>query len=104
MAKSAAKKSYIFIYDEKLGTREQLVDYLDGLDEIINWRYELPNCFFIVSRENADKLCELITKFSDNMENKERLFLISQYHRSNSQGWLLSEGWNFLNDKPSPDR
>ncbi|OQY52850.1 MAG: hypothetical protein B6247_16160 [Candidatus Parabeggiatoa sp. nov. 2] len=54
------KKVYILFYSNSLGTREEVRDYLDSLSEVLHWRYDIPNVFYLISEENADTLAKLI--------------------------------------------
>ena len=50
------KKVYILFYSNSLGTREEVRDYLDSLSEVLHWRYDIPNVFYLISEENAETL------------------------------------------------
>lgn len=87
-------KSYIFIYNNSLGTREEIKCILDSLPEILHWRFELPYTFFLVSEETANGLAKKIQKvLGDNGK-----FLLSEYSE-NSQGLLSEKSWRFLESK-----
>jgi hypothetical protein len=92
------KKVYILFYSKSLGTREEVRDYLDSLSEVLHWRYDIANVFYLISEENADTLAKLIHQFSP----KGR-FLITEFSKKNNQGWLFKETWEFLNEKVYSD-
>jgi hypothetical protein len=92
------KTVYILFYSNSLGTREDVRDYLDSLSEVLHWRYDLANVFYLISSENADTLAELIHQFSP----KGR-FIITEFSKQNNQGWLPKETWEFLNEKVYSD-
>ena len=86
------KRTYLLIYSDKLGTREEIRAFLDKRSEILNWRYDLPHTFYLVSDLSAEELYEVIQS-----HNQERgLFLISEVGQT-TQGWLPAKSWMLLN-------
>lgn len=91
-------KSYLFTYNDKLGTREEITQFIDGLEEVITWRYELPNTFFLVSEDDLDTIFNrIVQRFSTRGR-----FLLTEYSAENSQGLLTKRGWQVLNEKNLP--
>jgi hypothetical protein len=90
-------KSYILCFSSGMGTQKELIAYLEQIPEIVNWRGELTNCFFLVSDENANKLTELLRKVS----NAKGEFIICEASE-NRQGYLSKDGWRILRDKHLP--
>ncbi|MFW4369690.1 hypothetical protein [Pseudomonas sp. XWY-1] len=90
------RRSYIFVYEDKCGTRDEVKNYIDKIPEILNWRYELPNSFFLVSDLSAREIYEKIKEFS-----KDGKFIVSET-TSNKQGWLAKDSWNIMNKKNLP--
>lgn len=88
-------RAYLLIYSPDIGTREEIRDYIDDLPEILNWRYDVPQGFYLVSQSNADDIANHILRFS----NGNGRFLITEVVE-NSQGWLPRRTWHFLNEKP----
>ncbi len=41
------------MYSDDIETREPVKEFLDRQGEIVNWRYDLPNCFYLVSPNSA---------------------------------------------------
>ncbi len=91
------RKSYLFIYDDKVGSREDVKKYLDSLSQIINWRYDLPNSFYLVSELSAEEIADLILEYT---KEKGR-FLVTEL-ASNKQGWLTNISWAMVNKKLDP--
>lgn len=91
------RKSYLFTYNEVIGSREEVGKYLDSLSQIINWRYDIPNSFYLVSELSADQISDLILKFT----NKKGLFIVTEI-TSNKQGWLPEKTWAVINKKLDP--
>jgi hypothetical protein len=90
------RRSYIFVFEDKFGTQENVKNYIDNIPEILNWRYELPNSFFLVSDLSAQELFDKIKPF-----NESGKFLISET-TSNKQGWLVKDSWKIMNKKLLP--
>ncbi len=88
------RKSYVFVYSNSLGTRDEIKNCIDNMSEVIHWRYDMDQCFYLVSENSADDLAE---KIRNNLGKNERFLIVEK--TSNSQGWLPSETWTLLNDK-----
>ena len=82
------KRTYLLIYSDKLGTREEIRAFLDKRSEILNWRYDLPHTFYLVSDLSAEELYEVIQS-----HNQERGFFLIGEVGQNTQGWLPAESW-----------
>ena len=93
------RKAYLFVYNDEIGSRKQVKEYLDTLPKIVNWRYELPNAFYLISELEADQIANLILKFS----GKKGLFIVAEL-TSNTQGWLQEKTWALINKKLDPDQ
>lgn len=90
------RRAYIFVYAEELGDREALRDFLDRLPEVLNWRYDLPNAFYLVSESSADELANKIKLVGTGR------FIITEVPE-NSQGWLPRRSWDIITQKALPD-
>ena len=84
--------TYILIYDNETADRETMKEYLKSLPEILSWRFDMPNSFFIYSNESANKLTELLASRLPNY----KCFLFAEIPL-NKQGYLKKETWNFIN-------
>ena len=94
------RKAYLFVYSDLVGTREQVRDILDTMPEVITWRYDLPNCFYIISEAAAETISE---QFRAKRGDVGR-WIFSEV-TDNKQGFLLKETWFLLNNKshfPTP--
>jgi len=87
------RKAYLFVYGD-IGTREEVKAHLDGIPEILDWRYEMPNCFYLISEESADALARKIRKST----GERGRFIVSEITQ-NKQGWLPKDTWTLLNTK-----
>ena len=89
------RKSYIMIYSNALGSRDEIKECVDSLEQVIHWRFDMPNSFYLVSEENASTLAKAIREY---LEKDER-FLITEYMADNAQGWLPKKTWSLLKEK-----
>lgn len=87
-------KAYIFLYNSEVGTREQVKEFIDSRPEIVNWKYELPNSFYLISPKSAQELSAIIRSFT----GKKGRFLVMECS-ANRQGWLDPATWTFLQEK-----
>jgi len=83
-------KAYVFLYSDEVGTRAQVKKFLDGRPEIVNWKHELPNSFFLISPNDVHELSALIRTFAG-----EGRFLVMECS-ANRQGYLDRDTWAFL--------
>lgn len=95
------KKSYIFIFNSKLGTNEEVKNFLNTCDQITTWRSEIPNSFFIVSELPAQKLYDFVVNY---FGQKAGAYLIAEYVPENSQGLLTKRSWHVLNERKLPPK
>jgi len=86
--------AYIFLYNDDIGTREEVKKFIDSRREIVNWRYELPNSFFLISPNSAQELSAIIRSFT----GEKGKFLVAECG-ANRQGWLDRETWTFFREK-----
>jgi hypothetical protein len=87
------KMAYLLVYNDALGSREDVKRCLNGMKEVITWRFDIPHSFYIISEADARTLGESI---------RERIgkgrFLIAEITQ-NKYGWLPPETWYLLNNK-----
>lgn len=88
------KIAYLLIYNDEVGTREEIKDILNRMQMIETWRYDMPNMFYIISIYSAQQIAQQIRELSG---NKGR-FIITE-NTGNSYGWLASESWYLLQNK-----
>lgn len=87
-------RAYLLIYDHEVGAREEVREFLDEQPKILDWRYDLPNTFYLISDLSAEGLYEIFQNF--NQEHGR--FLVSEVS-SNRQGWLPRKTWKFLDEE-----
>ena len=88
------KKSYIFVYNDTVGTREEVKNVLDKMPHVKTWRYDMPNVFYIVSDASAQQIAK---QFESIAGTKGRFLFLE--HTENSQGRLTQKSWFLLNNK-----
>ena len=88
------KKSYIFLFSNSAGTRSQMENYLNRMSNVIHWRTEMGNSFFIVSENTAHE----IAKEFESIAGTKGRFIFIEYNE-NAQGRLTEEGWYLLKNK-----
>ena len=89
------RRAYLFVYGDDLGTREELRDFLNKLPEVLNWRYDLPNTFYLVSESDAEELADKIGRYGGGR------FIVAEVP-DNSQGWLPHRSWHIITEKALP--
>ena len=87
-------RAYLLIYDHDVGNRKEVREFLDEQSEILDWRHDLPNTFYLISDQSAEGLCKIF----QNLNRKSGGFLISEVS-SNRQGWLPMKTWKFLSEE-----
>ncbi len=88
------RKAYLFVYDDKTGTREQLKSVFNLMSRVYTWRFDIPHCFYIISDHSA---AELYEQFAE-MHGKNGRFMFIEAS-SNRQGQMLADTWYLLRNK-----
>lgn len=85
------KKSYLLVYSGAVGDRDKVKKILNQLYMIETWRYDLPNCFYLVSEYSAKQISEELRSKFDN----QGTFIVSEIS-TNSYGWLPDGAWHLI--------
>ena len=88
------KKAYLLVYSGTMGDRDKIKNVLDNLYMINTWRYDLPNCFYLISEYSAKQISEEIR---ERCSNNGR-FIVSEIP-TNSYGWLSDGSWHLIQNK-----
>ena len=88
------KRAYLLVYSATLGTREQVKTCLNELPEVITWRHDLPNAYYIISEADPRPLAEAIRS----CRGGRGRFILVEVTESKA-GYLPSESWFFLRHK-----
>lgn len=86
------RRAYLFVYAADLGDRDEVKDHLDGLPEVLHWRFDLPNAFYLVSEVSAKELANKIRPLGNGR------FIVTEIP-ANSQGWLPRRSWEIITKK-----
>jgi hypothetical protein len=89
------KKAYALIYGSTLGTMEDVKKWATASSVVVTWRYELPNCFWLISENSAQEIHDDISKA---FPSKSRRYIVTEID-DNRQGMLTPEGWYLLKNK-----
>jgi hypothetical protein len=73
---------------------------VDTMPEIVAWRYDMPNAFYLLSYEGAEQIA---TSYRARRKDAG-MFLVTEINRLNMQGWLANETWHLLNTLTLPER
>ncbi|MFD1630069.1 hypothetical protein [Pseudopedobacter beijingensis] len=87
------RKAYLFVYSNDLGTRENVKNAVDSIEDILLWRYDLPNTFYIISESSANEISKQIRE-----KLGDKRFIITEIS-TNKQGWLPRKSWDLINNK-----
>jgi hypothetical protein len=86
--------AYILVFDDGLGTRKEVQNFLDTRSEVLNWYACMSNAIFIVSDQTAETLQKAISEFNT---GKNAYFIILDV-KTDKQGWLPRRAWEFMNE------
>lgn len=92
------RRAYLFVYSDVMGTRDRVREIVNSIDEILNWRYELPNSFYLVAEAPIKGIAEKIREKSGG----KGAFIITEI-ASNKWGWLDKQSWKLINQKHLPE-
>lgn len=95
------KKSYVFIYNAELGSREEIRSFISNCAIIDTWRFELPQTFFIVSKNDSSDIC---ARIREHFGEEKGGYLVIEYSESNAEGMMLERSWDLLSDKKLPPK
>ncbi len=87
-------KSYLFIYNNDVGSRDEVKGVIDSMSNVKTWRYDMPYVFYVISEQSAEQLYQ---QFAAINGKKGRFMFIEA--SENSQGQMLEETWYLLSHK-----
>jgi hypothetical protein len=92
-------KAYVLIYNDTVGTREEIKEWADKSPHVQTWRYDLPNCFYLISDASAQEVDE---DFENYFGKKGRYLILEA--TANRQGLLPMDTWYLLTHKKHKER
>lgn len=91
--------AYIILFNDELGTRKAVQDFLDNEPQVTYWLSCMPNCVFFTSSLTADQMAKKVrSKFGTG--NGQR-FLVVEAHKDR-QGWLPKKAWHMFRNPEDP--
>ena len=88
-------KVYLFVHNKGASGRKDFVKLFEELPEILDWRYDMASCFYLVSEHDAETLANRIR----DTRGKQERFLVTEIS-DNYYGWTSENTWYFLENKP----
>ena len=86
------RKTYLLVFSDSFGTREQVKAALETMPIIEKWRYDMMPAFYLVSTASADLIAsELMSR----IPTRGR-FIVAEVN-INKQGWLTPGSWHLMN-------
>ena len=93
------KWKYLLVFDDAIGTRREVLDFLDKRPEILDWYACMSNAVLIASPKTASELADLFRRFT---ADKGRFVILDT--DTDRNGWLPSKAWDFLRtSEPAED-
>lgn len=92
-------KTYVISYNPFLIVPNEIMNYLDTKQEILNWYLPFPGSIFIVSNYNTTALANMLASRYPLSQ-----FLITEANRFNTDGRLANIAWDFIGNPKSSGR
>ena len=95
------KKLFLLIFGPP-ATQESVKAVVEVMPEVVIWRYDMPNAFYIISSSSAEQIAE---SYRAKRKDTGR-FLVAEVDNNNTQGWLPDGTWHLINNlslKPKED-
>jgi len=91
--------AYLLVFNEKVGPRKTVQEFLDTLPEVTYWYGCMPSAVFLTSTSTAGQLSEKMkARFGTGTGQR---FFITEVH-SDRQGWLPKNVWHMLKNPDNP--
>ena len=91
--------AYLIVFNDALGSRDDVQNFLDTIPEVTYWYSCMPNCVFFTSTLAAQSIADkLISRFGEKGSNR---FLVIEVHKDR-QGWLPEKAWHLFRNPESP--
>ncbi len=85
------KKAYLFIYDDNVGTREEISKAFTDMPNVNTWRFDMPHAYYVISEKSAEELYAEFILYN----GKKGKFMFMEAS-PNRQGLMLPEAWHLL--------
>ncbi len=91
--------AYLLIFNDEVGTRQEVLDFLDSVKEITYWYVCMPHAVFFTSTLTAGGISDLFKQRFGT--DKGQRFFITEVHKDR-QGWLPKQVWHMLKNPDDP--
>jgi hypothetical protein len=91
---------FIFVFNEKLGTRDEVQSVLDKIPEVTYWYACFPNTIFLTSTVSAFELARRVNALIPGAAQAR--WVIAAIDAKNSQGRLPPKVWHLMTDPETP--
>lgn len=83
--------NYIIVFSDSVGKSDQVKEFVDSRDEVINWYLCMSNAIFVRSWESSEGLSDMLREFT---KDKGRFIVLDV--DTDRQGWLPKKAWSFM--------
>lgn len=87
------RRVYLLVYSNVIGDRDVMKGILNNIEGVLDWRFDMPNSFYVISEMNA---CTLVDRIHANIHSDSCRFFITEIS-ANHQGYLPKDTWEFIN-------
>ena len=91
--------AYLIVFDDDLGSRNDVQKLLDNIPEVTYWYSCMPNVIFLTSTVNAQTLADKVHERFGRGRGKR--FLVTEVHQDR-QGWLPKKVWHMFKHPDNP--
>lgn len=87
------RRVYLLVYSNVIGDRDVMKGILNNIEGVLDWRFDMPNSFYVISEMDA---CTLVDRIHANIHSESCRFFITEIS-TNRQGYLPKDTWEFIN-------
>ena len=91
--------AYIITFNDHLGTRSDVQNALDSMEEVTYWYACMPHCVFFTSTVSAEYIAKRIRERFGTSSGQR--FLVAEIHEDR-QGWLPNQAWHLFRHPDNP--
>lgn len=89
-----SRNAFILVYST--AEREKVKRTLDLISSVKIWRYDMNNCFYLISDSTAKNISR---EFRDKYSGDHGRFIVCELKEGGNNGWLTPETWYLLRNK-----
>jgi hypothetical protein len=91
MIVNAGLKVFLLGFNHFGIARDAVTAFLDSRSEVHNWYTILPGQIFVVSRNSASEIADLLRK-----KFPDQFIFVGEIQPEKADGWLPKEAWTFI--------